>query len=121
MLHHFRHFLLLTIGGFVVASILVVALYREVPPPATPLMLIRSVEGRGLTKSWRPLDAISPHLIRAVLAGEDQKFCEHHGFDWNAIREAWRRYRQGNGKLRGASTVSMQTAKTFFCGPGATG
>ena len=87
MLQRLGRFLLFAIGGFLVVSMLLVALYRAVPPPVTPLMLIRSVEGRGLTKSWRPLDAISPHLIRAVIAGEDQKFCEHHGFDWAAIRK----------------------------------
>jgi monofunctional biosynthetic peptidoglycan transglycosylase len=118
MVHHVRRFLLLVISGFLIVSLFLVALYREVPPPATPLMLIRSAEGQGLTKSWLPLNAISPHLIRAVLASEDQKFCEHHGFDWEAIREAWRRYRQGRGKLHGASTVSMQTAKNVFLWPG---
>ena len=44
--------------------------------------------------------------------------CEHHGFDWDAIREAWHRYRRGEGKLRGASTISMQTAKNVFLWPG---
>ena len=117
-LHRLTRVLLLATGGFLIASILLVALYRVVPPPATPLMLIRAAEGYGLTKSWRPLDAISPQLIRAVLAGEDQKFCEHHGFDWDAIHEAWRRYRRGGGRLRGASTVSMQTAKNVFLWPG---
>jgi len=117
-LHRLTRLLLLATGGFLIASILLVALYRVVPPPATPLMLIRAAEGYGLTKSWRPLDAISPQLIRAVLAGEDQKFCEHHGFDWDAIHEAWRRYRRGGGGLRGASTASMQTAKNVFLWPG---
>jgi membrane peptidoglycan carboxypeptidase len=56
--------------------------------------------------------------VRAVIASEDAKFCEHHGFDWDAIGEAWRRYRRGEGKLRGASTISMQTAKNVFLWPG---
>jgi monofunctional glycosyltransferase len=117
-LHRLIRILLFIAGGSLFASISPVVLYRAVPPPATPLMLIRAAEGYGLTKTWRPLDAISPQLIRAVLAGEDQKFCEHHGFDWDAIREAWRRYRQGEGRLRGASTISMQTAKNVFLWPG---
>jgi monofunctional biosynthetic peptidoglycan transglycosylase len=65
--------------GFLIASIVLVALYRALPPPGTPLMLIRSVEGYGIDKRWRPLGAISPHLIRAAMAGEDARFCRHHG------------------------------------------
>jgi monofunctional glycosyltransferase len=105
-------------GGFVVVSLALVALYREVPPPATPLMLIRRIEGYSIDKQWRRLGAISPFLVHAVMAGEDAKFCQHHGFDWEAIDEAWRRYRAGTGKLRGASTISMQTAKNVFLWPG---
>jgi monofunctional biosynthetic peptidoglycan transglycosylase len=56
--------------------------------------------------------------MRAVIASEDAKFCEHHGFDWNAIGDAWRRYRQGTRRLHGASTISMQTAKNVFLWPG---
>ena len=68
--------------GFIIGSIVVVALYRALPPPGTPLMLVRRVEGYGIDKSWRRLDDISPHLIRAAMAGEDARFCRHHGFDW---------------------------------------
>jgi len=105
-------------AAFLAGSVILVALYREVPPPVTPLMLIRTAEGNGIAKEWLPLAHISPYLARAVIAGEDAKFCEHHGFDWDAIREAWRRYRRGEGKLRGASTISMQTAKNVFLWPG---
>jgi monofunctional glycosyltransferase len=88
------------------------------PPPVTPLMLIRRVEGYGIDKSWRRLDKISPHLIRAAMAGEDARFCRHHGFDWGAIEIAWDRYQSGHGRLLGASTISMQTAKNVFLWPG---
>ena len=118
MFRRLGRLLLFATGGFLIGSLLFVVLYREVPPPATPLMLIRGAEGYGLTKRWLPLDAISPFLVRAALAGEDAKFCEHHGFDWEAIRDAWRRYRLGIGRLRGASTISMQTAKNVFLWPG---
>jgi hypothetical protein len=74
--------------GFIIGSIVVVVLYRALPPPGTPLMLVRLVEGYGIDKSWRPLDDISPHLIRAAMAGEDARFCRHHGFDWGAIATA---------------------------------
>ena len=104
--------------GFTIGSIVLVALYRAVPPPGTPLMLIRRVEGYGIDKSWRPLNDISPHLIRAAMAGEDARFCRHHGFDWGAIATAWDHYHSGHRHLLGASTISMQTAKNVFLWPG---
>lgn len=94
-------------------------LYRFVPPPATPLMLIRAAQGQGLDKDWQPLKRISPHLRRAVIAAEDAKFCGHWGFDWAAIDNAIDRYEAG-GKVLGASTISMQTAKNVFLWPGRT-
>ena len=118
MLRRIGRILFLAITGFVIGSLILVVIYREVPPPATPLMLIRRVEGYGIDKTWRPLDKISPNLVRAAMAGEDAKFCEHHGFDWDAIRDAWRRYQAGTRRLRGASTISMQTAKNVFLWPG---
>lgn len=118
MLRRAGRFLALAAGIFLTASVFLTALYSVVPPPVTLLMLIRGVEGHGIAKEWRPLSQISPNLVRAVIASEDAKFCEHHGFDWDAIREAWRRYRAGTGRLRGASTISMQTAKNVFLWPG---
>ena len=99
--------------GFIIGSIVLVALYRVLPPPGTPLMLIRLVEGYGIDKSWRPLDEIS-----AAMAGEDARFCRHHGFDWGAVATAWDHYHSGHGRLLGASTISMQTAKNVFLWPG---
>ncbi len=118
MLRRLGRILLFTITGLLIGSVFLVVVYREVPPPVTPLMLIRLVEGRGISKSWRPLDAISPNLMHAAMAGEDTKFCEHHGFDWEAIHADWRRYEEGARRLRGASTISMQTAKNVFLWPG---
>jgi monofunctional biosynthetic peptidoglycan transglycosylase len=118
MLRRIGRIVFRTVAGLIAASLFAVLIYRYVPPPATPLMLIRLVEGHGIDMSWRPLARISPHLVRAVMAGEDAKFCLHHGFDWGAIDEAWRRYESGRGKLRGASTISMQTAKNVFLWPG---
>jgi len=94
-----------------------VALYRFMPPPLTPLMVIRLVQGEGLQKDWVPLSAISPELQRAVIASEDAKFCTHHGFDWDAIDNAMDVYEEG-GHVLGASTISMQTAKNLFLWPG---
>lgn len=94
-------------------------LLRFIPPPMTPLMAIRLVQGYGLEKDWRDIDAISPHLRRAVIAAEDGKFCTHWGFDWAAIDNAIDRYEDG-GKVLGASTISMQTAKNVFLWPSRT-
>lgn len=94
-------------------------LYRVVPPPVTPLMLLRLAEGHDLDKDWQPLDDISPHLRRSVIAAEDAKFCGHWGFDWQAIDNAIDRYEEG-GRVLGASTISMQTAKNVFLWPGRT-
>jgi len=102
---------------FLLVSILLVTVFRDVPPPATPLMLLRLADGYGIDQSWRGLVRISPFLLKAVIAGEDQKFCLHRGFDGEAIEGAWEDYQSGD-KLRGASTISMQTAKNVFLWPG---
>tara|TARA_R110000868_G_scaffold37022_2_gene130987 strand:+ start:17433 stop:18140 length:708 start_codon:yes stop_codon:yes gene_type:complete len=99
-----------------VAPALIFVFYRVVPPPATPLMLIRVVEGYGLTKDWVPLSRISPNLQRAVIASEDAKFCQHSGFDWKAVDNAIERNAAGLS-MRGASTISMQTSKNLLLWP----
>ena len=95
---------------FVAASVLWVLAYAVVPPPVTATML---GDGRGAVKTWRPLHEIDPDMARAVIAGEDAKFCTHAGFDREAIADAWSRYREG-GRIRGGSTISQQTAKNAF-------
>jgi monofunctional biosynthetic peptidoglycan transglycosylase len=87
--------------------------YRFVPPPITPLMVVRYVQGYGLEKDWTPLEAIVPSLPRSVIAGEDNMFCEHWGFDVEALREQIDAALSGE-RARGASTISMQTAKNLF-------
>jgi monofunctional biosynthetic peptidoglycan transglycosylase len=89
------------------------ALFRFAPVPGTPLMLIRLFEGEGLARDWVPLERVSPQLMRAVIAAEDARFCRHYGFDLDAIEAAIEDYAEG-GKLRGASTISQQTAKNLF-------
>lgn len=96
---------------------LVLAAYRFLPPPATPLMLLRLIEGEGLDYRWRPLERISPHLARAVIASEDNLFCEHMGFDLTALRSEVERAFAGE-RPRGASTLTQQTAKNLFLWPG---
>lgn len=92
-------------------------LYRVVPPPATPLMAIRMFEGEGAARAWVPLDALPAAIPLAVLAAEDNRFCQHHGFDWAAIGDAIDEARDGD-RLRGASTISMQLSRNLFLWPG---
>ena len=92
------------------------ALYRYVAPPVTPLMLIRSAEGLPIRQAWRPLDRISPRIQAAVVAAEDSRFCLHAGFDWEAISKDLAANERG-GRLRGASTISQQTAKNLLLWP----
>lgn len=93
-----------------------VALYRFARPPVTPVMVIRAIEGEDMRKRWVPLGRISPHAVRAVLALEDTRFCSHSGFDWDEVADAVGDHLKGE-QLRGASTISMQTAKNLFLWP----
>ncbi|MGB5948672.1 MAG: monofunctional biosynthetic peptidoglycan transglycosylase [Parvibaculum sp.] len=109
----------LLLAAFVGPAV-VILLYRVVPPPVTPLMLIRAAEGYGISRSWVPLSRISPHLQRAVIAAEDAKFCAHRGFDWDAVGNAVERYQKKRKRVLGASTISMQTSKNLFLWPART-
>jgi monofunctional biosynthetic peptidoglycan transglycosylase len=100
-----------------VGPIAVVALYRFAPPPVTPLMLIRAAEGKGLDYRWRPLSRVSPALVQALVAAEDARFCEHRGFDAEAIRRAMANNQRRPARIRGGSTISQQTAKNVFLWP----
>lgn len=97
----------------IVVPVGLVLLFRFVPPPATPLMIGDILTEGPVVQSWQPLDSISPNLVRAVIAAEDGKFCTHYGFDLEAIDKALDRNAAG-GRLRGASTISQQTAKNVF-------
>ena len=94
-------------------------LYRWVPVPLTPLMVIRCVEqmnnGKSMTlkHDWVSLDEISPKLQLAVVCSEDQNYLKHYGFDWGAIEKAMKSNDSGK-KIRGGSTISQQTAKNVF-------
>jgi len=97
-----------------------VLLYRDVSPPGTLLMMERLFEGEGIKKEWVPLDRISRHVPAAVIALEDNLYCEHDGFDWAAIFDAAADHVRGEDTLRGGSTISQQTAKNVFLWPGRT-
>jgi len=96
-----------------------VAILRIVPPLFTELMVQRLIQGYGWDYQWRPISQMSPDLTEAAVASEDARFCSHHGFDFQAMEKAMRHNeRRPNGKVKGGSTISQQTAKNVFLWPG---
>ena len=114
----FRFFLKLFLW-FGVLSILWVLLYKFVPVAYTPLMGIRSIHGNTnyeTKHNWIPIKEISPNLQLAVICAEDQNFLSHNGFDYEAIKKAYTKNKTSK-RLKGASTISQQTAKNVFLWP----
>jgi monofunctional biosynthetic peptidoglycan transglycosylase len=101
---------------FVPAPIILILIFRFVPIPFAPEMSIPLVKGEGVHYRWVERSDIAPALSRAVIASEDEDFCTHHGFDWNDIHKAIRAHERG-GRLRGASTISQQMARSLFLLP----
>jgi monofunctional biosynthetic peptidoglycan transglycosylase len=119
MLRTFLHRLKKALLWFAIGSALLVLVFRWVPPPGTMLMVERKIESFtdgepiDLQRSWQPWAKISDDLKVAVIAGEDQHFAEHWGFDLPAIQAAFLHNEQG-GTVRGASTISQQVTKNVF-------
>ncbi|MCX6306343.1 MAG: monofunctional biosynthetic peptidoglycan transglycosylase [Bacteroidetes bacterium] len=109
---------------YFVTSLLFVILYKFINPPLTPLMVIRIVEQSWngqtirLKHKWVNLDNMTSNLPLAVVASEDNLFMHHSGFDFESIEKAkeFNAKKQGT-KMRGASTISQQTAKNVFLWP----
>ncbi|MEL0455378.1 monofunctional biosynthetic peptidoglycan transglycosylase [Flavobacteriaceae bacterium SZ-1-7] len=107
---------------FLVISIGLVILFKWVPVPITPLMVIRAVQQKMdgekvvLKQDWKSMDNISMNLQLAVICSEDQNFLTHNGFDFKAIEKAIEHNQKGK-RIRGASTISQQTAKNVFLWP----
>lgn len=108
---------------FFIISIGLTIIYRFVPVPITPLMVIRLVEQTfdsekkvRLYKDWVPMSEISRHAPQAVFAAEDQKFLTHKGFDFEAMEKAWENNKKGK-RIKGASTITQQTVKNVFLWP----
>jgi monofunctional biosynthetic peptidoglycan transglycosylase len=108
---------------FFIGSVALTIIYRFVPPPFTYLMIQRLVEQKidgedlKLRKDWVSIDEMSPYLVRAVIASEDQHFNEHWGFDIAALQKAYQ-HNQKSKKVKGGSTISQQVAKNVFLWPG---
>lgn len=124
MIKHFKKltfFLLKIILLLVIFSVAWVTLYKFVNPPVTPLMLLRYFEQdsghKSIKTDWKSYDEISDNMKMAVIASEDQTFATNDGFDFDAIEEAIDEKLDGE-RLRGASTITQQTAKNVFLWPG---
>lgn len=108
---------------FFISSVVTVIVFRWVPVPLTPLMIIRCVQQKSdgkdmrMKHDWVEFKKISPKLQLAVVCSEDQNYLKHFGFDWGAIEKAMKENEKG-GKIRGASTITQQTAKNVFLWPG---
>jgi monofunctional biosynthetic peptidoglycan transglycosylase len=117
-----RFFLQLFILGFQLTFLFVI-FYRVVPIPATPLHIVRlfeqASEGKPLklSKDWKSIDYVPDKFCLAVLTSEDVKFIQHYGFDFEQIQNSIERGFKNGKKLRGASTISQQTAKNLFFTP----
>lgn len=104
---------------FNIISLFFVVLYKFVPVPYTPLMVIRYFENKSAGKNieskhhWVPIENISKNLQKAVIASEDGRFFEHYGLDFSAMRKAAVGNFKGK-KLKGGSTITQQTAKNVF-------
>lgn len=115
-----------TIGAFLLSSVGAVMCYRFLPVRTTALMLIRQAEARGagerlaIRRQWVSLEDVSPNIVVSVVNSEDAHFYEHHGFDMDAIANAYRINRAYGQVVMGGSTISQQTAKNVFCTPSRT-
>lgn len=108
--------------AFIAITVSWVLLLKWVPVMVTPLMISRSIEYRDdesfrTHKKWRSYDNISPEMAKAVIASEDNLFAGHNGFDWKEMKKAIDEHKNKGKKLRGASTISQQTAKNVFLFP----
>jgi monofunctional glycosyltransferase len=114
-----KWFLLKTFLWFFGISIAFVVLFKFVPVPFTPLMVIRYFENvadgkeNHFNHNWEPIENISMNLQKAVIASEDGTFLKHNGFDFIALQKAYKSNERGR-KIRGGSTISQQTAKNVF-------
>lgn len=113
--------LVYTILFLAAVPVVEVAGVRWIDPPVTPLMLLRPLEARsdgrpapGRQYTWLPFAKIPRNFLKLVLAAEDQRFFRHHGFDWHEIHAAQKQAERTGQEPRGASTISMQCARSLF-------
>lgn len=121
-LHKLKRIVLKSIMWFFIISISWVILARFIPVYYTPLMFIRCVESvfdgktPKIKRDWTSIEKISPNMIQAVVASEDNLFMKHNGFSYQDIEKAMKHNKKGK-RIRGGSTISQQTAKNVFLWP----
>ncbi len=114
-----------TVLFFFASTLFAEVIFTFINPPVTPLMLHRVIEQKlngkkaRLHKKWMPLEKISPNMVRAVVASEDNRFLEHWGIDVKAIEKAVQ-YNKRHKRKHGASTITQQVAKNVFLWPART-
>lgn len=113
--------LVFTIVILAALPVIEVALVRFFDPPVTPLMLLRPLESRPKDQpapsrqyTWLPLSRVPRDFLKFVLIAEDQRFFRHHGFDWREINAARKQAERTGKEVRGASTITMQCARSLF-------
>ena len=107
--------LALQVLAFALLCLLLVIVFRFIPPPHGLYMKSQSHQLGAIKRDWQPLDSFARHVPLSVIAAEDADFCSHYGFDIDSIKTAW-----DGGKHRGASTLSQQVAKNVFLWHGRT-
>ena len=113
-----RRILTIIFAFLVPIPILLILIFRFEPIPGTPQMLFSLATYHGADYVWRGSSHFPSYLGRAVIGAEDQLFCSHNGFDWKNINKTMREYERNPRKtMRGASTISQQTARSLFLLP----
>jgi len=111
-----KHLLL----GSLLTSITAVLAFRWIDPPASAFMVKDLVEDVNVKQQWVSIERISPSMVQAIIASEDQNFEQHYGFDVEAIEKALQHneritnFKKSSRRIRGASTLTQQTAKNMF-------
>jgi monofunctional glycosyltransferase len=107
--------ILATLACLAVWPLVGTLIYGFIPPPVSNIMILRLFTGNGIHKDWVSLDQMAPSLAASVISSEDARFCTHNGVDWVEFQQVVSdALDEGEGPSRGASTISMQTAKNLF-------
>lgn len=95
-----------------------IAVFAKVDPPGSMLMLQQSIVGmEPIDRRWVPIEAVSPHLVHAIVASEDAGFCGHRGVDFAELQQALEAAEERGEDVRGASTITMQVVKNLMLWP----
>lgn len=97
-----------------IAQFIYIILLKWMNPPITITQFVSWISGHGLKRDYVSNGSISYNARLAVIASEDQLFCDHGGFDWRSIKKAMKYNEKKPGRVRGASTISQQVAKNVF-------